>query len=465
MRVRFARAAADLAHRRHRRGRPPLAAVAVGPGPGPPVAAQHWCSSTARPREADRVAALAADAPSRRCAGCCRAGAGGLVVEVPASRGSGSSAPSTPTPASTPASPRSPPPSTARGRAARPVHVFVNPQVFGPLKPRGAQVVLTHEATHVATGAATSAVADLAGGGLRRLRRPALAADCRSPPPPPGSSPWSARAGVPAPPARAETEFADRGARTSRRATRAPGWPAGSSPTAADRRALVAFYRAVDAGQPVGRRAASASFGFGAPRPDRAVADPPGTLAGVSERRWALVTFLVGHGGLRGGRGLADPVAPGARRHAAAGRRPTRCSPPPRSPAPNAYTDPARHLGWASLAVSLVVTLRARLHAARRPAGRGGCGAGGGCGCCSRSLVLAVIGRLVTLPFAIIGHHRSLDYGLSDEAWGPWAVDQVKGLLLSVVISGLLLLVLVGCARRWPRAWPAVAGRAPRRAW
>ena len=64
----------------------------------------------------------------------------------------------------------------------------------------------------------------------------------------------------------------------------------------------------------------------------------------------------------------------------------------------------------------------------------------------------------MTLPFAIIGHHRSLDYGLSDEAWGPWTVDLLKGLVLSIVISGLLLLVLVGCARRWPRAWPAVAG-------
>jgi hypothetical protein len=37
-----------------------------------------------------------------------------------------------------------------------PVHVFVNPQVFDPLGARGAQVVLTHEATHVATRAATS---------------------------------------------------------------------------------------------------------------------------------------------------------------------------------------------------------------------------------------------------------------------------------------------------------------------
>ena len=37
-----------------------------------------------------------------------------------------------------------------------PSHVFVNPDVFDPLRPRGAQVVITHEATHVATDAATS---------------------------------------------------------------------------------------------------------------------------------------------------------------------------------------------------------------------------------------------------------------------------------------------------------------------
>ncbi len=37
-----------------------------------------------------------------------------------------------------------------------PVHVLVNPGVFGDLEPRGAQVVMSHEATHVATEAATS---------------------------------------------------------------------------------------------------------------------------------------------------------------------------------------------------------------------------------------------------------------------------------------------------------------------
>lgn len=39
-----------------------------------------------------------------------------------------------------------------------PVHVFANPDVFGALKSRGAQVVMSHEATHVATQAATSAL-------------------------------------------------------------------------------------------------------------------------------------------------------------------------------------------------------------------------------------------------------------------------------------------------------------------
>ena len=42
--------------------------------------------------------------------------------------------------------------------ARAPVHVFVNPEVFGPLKRRGAQVVMSHEATHVATGAATTSM-------------------------------------------------------------------------------------------------------------------------------------------------------------------------------------------------------------------------------------------------------------------------------------------------------------------
>jgi STE24 endopeptidase len=176
----------------------------------------------------------------------------------------------------------------------------------------------------------------------------------------------------------------------------------------------------------------------------------------VTERRWALATFLVA---------TAAFVAVAAWRipwHPVPGG-----TPPPAAAdtvftaaqiaRANAYTDPARHLAWASLAVSLVVTLvlgftplGARLVARLR--------GWWWVRVLLAVLMLALIGRIVTLPFAIIGHHRSLEFGLTDEAWGPWAVDQVKGLLLSVVVSGLLLLVLIGCARTWSRAWPAVAG-------
>jgi STE24 endopeptidase len=123
----------------------------------------------------------------------------------------------------------------------------------------------------------------------------------------------------------------------------------------------------------------------------------------------------------------------------------------------NAYSDPARHLGWAALAVSLAVSSVLGL----TPLGARLAGHLRGwwwVRVLTAVAALAVVGQLVVTPFAVVGHHRSLEFGLSDEAWGPWTVDLLKGLVYTVVVSGLLLVVLVGCARRWPRAWPAVAG-------
>ena len=71
---------------------------------------------------------------------------------------------------------------------------------------------------------------------------------------------------------------------------------------------------------------------------------------------------------------------------------------------------------------------------------------------------LALLGRVVTLPFAVLLRRRVLEYGLSHQAWGAYAVDLLKGLGVDVVATSIVLLVLVGVARRWPRAWPAVAG-------
>ena len=44
------------------------------------------------------------------------------------------------------------------GSPEAPVHIFVNPRVFDPLGPRGSQIVMSHEAAHVATGAAFSSM-------------------------------------------------------------------------------------------------------------------------------------------------------------------------------------------------------------------------------------------------------------------------------------------------------------------
>ena len=82
---------------------------------------------------------------------------GRLVVEVPGGRGDlsrvlGSG------PDAYDESRRSPPPLTGPAGPGSAAHVFVNPEVFDPLGPRGSQIVMSHEATHVATGAATSSM-------------------------------------------------------------------------------------------------------------------------------------------------------------------------------------------------------------------------------------------------------------------------------------------------------------------
>jgi hypothetical protein len=130
-----------------------------------------------------------------------------------------------------------------------PVHVFANPEVFGSLQRTGAQVVMSHEATHVAAGAWDSRTplwllegfADYVA--LRDVDLPVeqsaaqiIAAVRRSGPP------------------RQLPDAAAFGTRTPRLgATYESAWLA--CKVLAEQRgepALVAFYRAVDRGQPVG---------------------------------------------------------------------------------------------------------------------------------------------------------------------------------------------------------------------
>jgi STE24 endopeptidase len=119
------------------------------------------------------------------------------------------------------------------------------------------------------------------------------------------------------------------------------------------------------------------------------------------------------------------------------------------------YSGTARMLGWASLAVSLAVAaalgltrLGARLALGRRWPLRVVVGV---------ALVL-LAGRLALLPFGLVARERRLDYGLTRQRLGGWATDQLLSWGVETVLASLALLVLVGCARRWPVWWPAVAG-------
>ena len=122
-----------------------------------------------------------------------------------------------------------------------------------------------------------------------------------------------------------------------------------------------------------------------------------------------------------------------------------------------AFARTARALSLSSLAVSLVLAsvlgfsplgrrLVARIRGPWWVAVIGGCA------------VVLVLGRLATLPFALILRDHVHDYGLSHQSLGAWTVDQVTTLGVRVVVSSIVLLVLIGSARRWSRWWPAIAG-------
>lgn len=120
------------------------------------------------------------------------------------------------------------------------------------------------------------------------------------------------------------------------------------------------------------------------------------------------------------------------------------------------FSSGARALSWASLAVSLAATCwfafsaRGRRLTERLP----------GPWWFRVLLAVALVQlavRVVTLPFAVLLRRRLLEYGLTEQSWAGFAADQVRGQAVGIVTLALGLVVLVGCARRWPRAWPAVA--------
>jgi STE24 endopeptidase len=76
-------------------------------------------------------------------------------------------------------------------------------------------------------------------------------------------------------------------------------------------------------------------------------------------------------------------------------------------------------------------------------------------------VVLALVGRLVTLPTDVLVERGLRRYGISTQTWATWAVDQLKSLGVAAALLVLTLTVFYALARQAPRtwwAWSAAAG-------
>lgn len=121
------------------------------------------------------------------------------------------------------------------------------------------------------------------------------------------------------------------------------------------------------------------------------------------------------------------------------------------------FSGALRQWGWAATATNLLVvgglalSGRVRRRVARLPGGWW------------VQVLLAVaavelVTRAATLTFSVMARRHVRDAGLSDQSWSGFARDVLVSECLDIVMTGLLALVVVGCARRWRRAWPAVVG-------
>jgi Zn-dependent protease with chaperone function len=67
--------------------------------------------------------------------------------------------------------------------------------------------------------------------------------------------------------------------------------------------------------------------------------------------------------------------------------------------------------------------------------------------------LLLLLIAIAALPIEIYGHHISLAYGLSVQAWPSWAADWGKAQAISIVISILAVLALFWIIRKSPQRW------------
>jgi STE24 endopeptidase len=61
---------------------------------------------------------------------------------------------------------------------------------------------------------------------------------------------------------------------------------------------------------------------------------------------------------------------------------------------------------------------------------------------------------ILTFPLTVYeGYFREHKYGLATQTFGPWLVDQLKGLGVGLLLGGVILMLLFGVFRRFPDAW------------
>lgn len=122
-----------------------------------------------------------------------------------------------------------------------------------------------------------------------------------------------------------------------------------------------------------------------------------------------------------------------------------------------AYAHDARLLGWASLLVSTVVALGLGFSAVgSRLLGR--LRLPWPIAVAVLAALVLLIGRLATLPIGLLGWQQRRANGLSEQSLAGYLLDQGRGYGVGWFFTAIALVVLVGCARRWQRAWPLVAG-------
>ena len=65
-----------------------------------------------------------------------------------------------------------------------------------------------------------------------------------------------------------------------------------------------------------------------------------------------------------------------------------------------------------------------------------------------------VLTTVLVFPLTVYeGYIREHKYGLATQTFGPWLLDQLKGLGIGVVLGGIIVMLLFGIARRLPQTW------------